>query len=69
MGFPFFEDLKVAARVGLAPTPNGLTGRRATFTLPGNGAAGRIGFPSPASRLPKMGRSLRELQSHLHRSD
>ena len=30
------------ARVGLAPTPNGLTGRRATFTPPGNGAAGRI---------------------------
>ena len=28
---------KVAARVGLAPTPNGLTDRRATFTLPGNG--------------------------------
>ena len=28
---------KMAARVGLAPTPNGLTGRRATFTLPGNG--------------------------------
>src|SRR5215471_18560254 len=33
---------KLAARVGLAPTPNGLTDRRATFTLPGNGAAGRI---------------------------
>ena len=33
---------KLAARVGLAPTPNGLTGRRATLTLPGNGAAGRI---------------------------
>src|SRR6266540_3490575 len=33
---------KLAARVGLAPTPNGLTGRRATFTPPGNGAAGRI---------------------------
>ena len=43
---------KMAARVGLAPTPNGLTGRRATFTLPGNGAAGRIGFPSPASQWP-----------------
>ena len=27
---------KLAARVGLAPTPNGLTGRRATLTLPGN---------------------------------
>ena len=32
---------RMAARVGLAPTPNGLTGRRATFTLPGNGAHGR----------------------------
>ena len=32
----------MAARVGIAPTPNGLTGRRATLTLPGNGAAGRI---------------------------
>src|SRR5947199_10686516 len=31
---------KLAARVGLAPTPNGLTGRCATLTLPGNGAAG-----------------------------
>ena len=29
--------LELAARVGLAPTPNGLTGRRATLTLPGNG--------------------------------
>ena len=28
---------KLAARVGLAPTPNGLTGRRATFTPPGSG--------------------------------
>ena len=28
---------KMAARVGLAPTPNGLTGRRATLTPPGNG--------------------------------
>ena len=27
---------KMAARVGLAPTPNGLTGRRATLTPPGN---------------------------------
>ena len=34
--------LELAARVRLAPTPNGLTGRRATLTLPGNGAAGRI---------------------------
>lgn len=37
-----FEIPRVAARVGLAPTPNGLTGRRATLTPPGNGAAGRI---------------------------
>src|ERR1700733_1442483 len=37
---PAFQ--KLAARVGLAPTPHGLTGRRATLTLPGNGAAGRI---------------------------
>ena len=41
--------MKLAARVGLAPTPLGLTGRRATLTPPGNGAVGRIGFPSPAS--------------------
>src|SRR6266478_534080 len=27
---------ELAARVGLAPTPNGLTDRRATLTLPGN---------------------------------
>src|ERR1039457_1704804 len=27
---------KMAARVGLAPTPHGLTGRRATLTLSGN---------------------------------
>ena len=27
---------KMAARIGLAPIPNGLTGRRATLTLPGN---------------------------------
>src|ERR1700722_19653695 len=33
---------KLAARVGLAPTLCGLTNRRATLTLPGNGAAGRI---------------------------
>ena len=37
---PAFQ--KLAARVGLAPTPPGLTGRRATLTLSGNGAAGRI---------------------------
>ena len=47
---------------------SGLTGRRATLTLPGNGATGRIGFPSPANQLPKKRRSLREKQSHLHRS-
>ena len=32
---------EVVARVGLAPTPCGLTNRRATLTPPGNGAAGR----------------------------
>src|SRR5262245_11323209 len=32
----------LAAKVGLAPTPCGLTGRRATLTPLGNGAAGRI---------------------------
>src|SRR5213075_1442202 len=32
---------KLDARVGLAPTPHGLTGRRATLTLSGNGAADR----------------------------
>ena len=37
---PAFQ--KLAARVGLAPTQPGLTGRRATLTLSGNGAAGRI---------------------------
>jgi hypothetical protein len=38
---PSENDL--AARVGLAPTPNGLTDRRATLTLPGNefGTRGR----------------------------
>src|SRR6266704_361934 len=36
------HPLKMAARVGLAPTPCGLTNRRATLTPPGNGAAGRI---------------------------
>src|SRR5882762_3227376 len=35
------RKLKLAARVGLAPTPCGLTNRRATLTPPGNGAAGR----------------------------
>ena len=33
--------LKLAARVGLAPTLCGLTNRRATLTPPGNGTAGR----------------------------
>src|SRR5258708_4679802 len=33
---------KLAARVGFAPTPCGLTNRRATLTPPGNGAAGRV---------------------------
>jgi hypothetical protein len=33
---------KLAARVGLAPTLRGLTGRRATLTPPGIGAAGGI---------------------------
>ena len=32
----------MAAKVGFAPTPNGLTGRGGTFTPPGNGAAGRV---------------------------
>ena len=36
---------KLAARVGLAPTPCGLTNRRATFTPPGNGTAGRMELP------------------------
>src|SRR5262249_29089007 len=39
---PVSTRVKMAARVGLAPTPNGLTDRRATLTLPGNGAAGGI---------------------------
>jgi hypothetical protein len=36
-------SVKLAARVGLAPTPNGLTGRRATLTPLGKwyGAAGK----------------------------
>ena len=37
---------KMAARVGLAPTPNGLTGRRATLTPPGNGLPGRSRHPT-----------------------
>ena len=49
---------KLAARVGLAPTPNGLTDRRATLTLPGKncGTAGRIlTCISPLRRrMPRM---------------
>ena len=40
---------KLAARVGLAPTPNGLTGRRATFTPPGNTEVGLPAGVAPAS--------------------
>ena len=40
---------KMAARVGLAPTPNGLTGRRATLTLPGNGELALPAGLAPAS--------------------
>ena len=40
--FPLVRVKILAARVGLAPTPCGLTNRRATLTPPGNGAAGRI---------------------------
>ena len=39
----------MAARVGLAPTPNGLTGRRATFTLPGNTELALPAGVAPAS--------------------
>ena len=40
---------KLAARVGLAPTPNGLTGLRATFTLPGSGEIALPAGVAPAS--------------------
>jgi hypothetical protein len=40
---------QLAARVGLAPTPNGLTGRRATFTLPGNSELALPAGIAPAS--------------------
>ena len=40
---------RLAARVGLAPTPNGLTGRRATLTLPGNGELALPAGVAPAS--------------------
>jgi hypothetical protein len=43
---PAFREL--AARIELAPILRGLTGRRATLTLPGNGAAGR----SPTCMVP-----------------
>ena len=51
---PAFQ--KLAARVGLAPTPLGLTGRRATLTLPGNGAAGRTStcIVPIRSRMPRV---------------
>ena len=43
---------RMAARVGLAPTPNGLTGRRATLTLPGNSQlALPAGLPPASFRL------------------
>ena len=41
--------VQMAARVGLAPTPNGLTGRRATLTLPGNGELALPAGVAPAS--------------------
>ena len=44
---PAFHEL--AARVGLAPTPNGLTGRRATLTLPGNTELALPAGVAPAS--------------------
>ena len=40
---------RLAARVGLAPTPNGLTGRRATLTLPGNAKLALPAGVAPAS--------------------
>ena len=43
------QGIKMAARVGLAPTPNGLTGRRATFTLPGNTELALPAGVAPAS--------------------
>jgi hypothetical protein len=42
----FHYQPELAARVGLAPTLNGLTGRRATLTPPGKGyLALPAGFP------------------------
>jgi hypothetical protein len=40
---------RMAARVVLAPTPNGLTGRRATFTPPDNGKLALSAGVAPAS--------------------
>ena len=45
-------QLRMAARVGLAPTPNGSTGRRATLTPPGNRQlALPAGLPPASFRL------------------
>jgi hypothetical protein len=50
--FILHSEFELAARVGLAPTPNGLTGRRATLTLPGNGQlALPAGLPPASFRL------------------
>src|SRR4051812_1166301 len=42
-------SVKLAARVGLAPTPSGLTDRRATLTPPGNIELALPAGLSPAS--------------------
>jgi hypothetical protein len=44
-------SVKLAARVGLAPTPCGLTNRPATLTPPGNKMALPAGFPPASFRL------------------
>jgi hypothetical protein len=44
-------SVKLAARAGLAPTPCGLTNRRATLTPPGNKLALPAGFPPASFRL------------------
>src|SRR5208283_535865 len=54
---------KLAARVGLAPTPRGLTGRRATLTLPGNSL-----FIVRCSRTLNSITWCCRQDSHLHRS-
>jgi hypothetical protein len=41
-------SFELAARVGLAPTPNGLTGRHATLTPPGSGSLALPAGFSPA---------------------